>query len=83
MQKNASYFISGSNRAYRSEIALFRNEKLTADDCMVVQAPQGASQLYIVEGRRGSLSVSADLAKAWKTFLRVQAPRTLQSYAVT
>lgn len=69
MTNNARYFLS-AHRAYRSEIALYRHECITAEDCMVVQAQLGAHTLYVVEGRRGEVSVAADLGRAWRAFRR-------------
>jgi len=72
MQKNVRYFISFNDRAYRSELALFRHERSTAGNALIVRAPAGASQLYMVEGRRGGLSVTEDLEKAGAKLCRIR-----------
>jgi hypothetical protein len=59
MQKTASYFVSGY-RAYRSEIALFRQEGITAESSIVVKAPANLNELFILEGARGGVTVWGD-----------------------
>lgn len=73
MTQNSNYFISNSNRAYRSEIDLFRNEHMTAEDCWMVEARAGASTLYEIVGPGDRLTVTADLDEAWDTFRRTKA----------
>lgn len=80
MPKSASYFICG-NRAYRSEIALFRQERITAERCARVKARPGLSQLHLVEGSRGGLSVWDDAQKALQAMVRRRG-RGLVSIAV-
>lgn len=76
MAKHANYFISG-NRAYRSELELFRQERVTAARCAIVKAPGGAAELFLVEGARGSLTASADLAKAFGLMVRQNGRRMI------
>jgi hypothetical protein len=76
MQKSASYFISGT-RAYPSEIALFRKERITAERCAVLKAPAGLCELYLVEGPRGALTAWADGAKALKVMIRCNGRRLI------
>jgi hypothetical protein len=68
MSATVSYFISNSSRAYRSEIALFKHERETADDCWVVQAAAGATILYEIIGPGDRIAVTTNLAEAWQSF---------------
>jgi hypothetical protein len=81
MTEIANYFISNSNRAYRSEIALFRHEKATADDCWMVEARAGASTLYEIVGPGDRVTITAHLDEAWDTF-RARGANDLHSIAV-
>jgi hypothetical protein len=65
MQKTVSYFVSGY-RAYDSEIALFREEGITAECCMVVKAPANLNELFILEGARGGVTAWSDGLKGLK-----------------
>jgi len=73
MSKNAHYFISFNDRAYRSEISLYRHERTTAENAMMVRAPAGADQLYLVEGRRGAVSVFGNMKEAGAKFFKIRA----------
>ena len=77
----ANYFISNSNRAYRTEIALFRHEKATADDSWMVEARAGASMLYEIVGPGDRSTITADLGEAWDTF-RTRGAQDLHPIAV-
>ena len=81
MTQIAHYFISNSSRAYRSEIALFRHERETADDCWMVEARAGASTLYEVVGPSDRVTVTADLCEALDTF-RTRGAQDLHSITV-
>ena len=81
MTQNAHYFISNSSRAYRSEIALFRHEKETADDCWMVEARAGASTLYEVVGPGDRVIVTDDLGAALDA-IRTRGAKGLHSIAV-
>jgi hypothetical protein len=70
---SAHYFIANSNRAYRSEISLFRHEGETAADCWMVQASAGAAMLYEITGPGDRVSITADLGEAWERFARTKA----------
>lgn len=69
MQTPSSYFISNNNRAYRSEIALFRHERETAENCWSVEARAGATMLYEIIGPGDRTSITDDLGAAWDMFL--------------
>jgi hypothetical protein len=58
MQKSVNYTICG-NRTNRSEVVLFRHEKITAGRCMVVKAPVGLRHVHLVENARGGLTAWA------------------------
>jgi hypothetical protein len=69
MQKLASYFISGV-RAYRSEIALFRHEGITAERCAILKAPPGLAWLYLADDARGEISAWESASRALDVMLR-------------
>jgi hypothetical protein len=81
MTQNSHYFISNSSHAYRSEIALFRHERATADDCWMVEARAGASTLYEIIGPGDRVTVTADLGEALDAF-RTRGAQDLHSIAV-
>lgn len=81
MTQIANYFISNGNRAYFSEISLFRYEKVTADDSWMIEAHAGASTLYEIVGPNDRVIVTTDLGQAWETF-RARGAQDLQSIAV-
>ena len=73
MHTNSNYFIANSSRAYRSEIALFRHERETAEGCWPVEARAGATKLYEIVGPGDGLTVTADWDEAWARFVSTKA----------
>jgi hypothetical protein len=83
MTDTARYFIGSDNRAYRSEISLYRHLGETADDCLAIKARPGADTLYeVVAHRGGGLTFSADLADAWNRFSGISGPKSLHTLPV-
>ncbi|MES2292022.1 MAG: hypothetical protein V4527_01855 [Pseudomonadota bacterium] len=80
MTATAHYFISSSNRAYRSEISLFRHEKAAAEDCWMIHARAGASRLFEIVGRGERVTVTAYQSEAWKRFKKDKA---LELHSIT
>lgn len=60
----ANFFIY-IDKAYRSEIALFRAEGVQRDECEMVEMPAGTRQIY----RVGELSFFESMADAARAFL--------------
>ncbi len=74
MQHTVRYFVS-ENRAYRSELDLFRTERITARDCATVEARRGAALLYAVEDALGLFHLGTDAQEALAIFVRERACR--------
>lgn len=73
MENLVRYFVS-VDRAYRSEIALFREERVTAEYCAVIEAPEGTQQFFAVEWA-ASVSIWADMNEAFGVMVREKAQR--------
>jgi hypothetical protein len=73
MHTVSHYFIGNDNRAYRSEISLFRYTRETADDCWMVEAQADATMLYEIIGPRDKVSLTVDLGEARDLFLSLGA----------
>jgi hypothetical protein len=74
LENNVSYFVS-VNRAYKSEIALYRQERVTAEYCAVIKAPEGTKEFYAVEVRPDTISIYTDMTQAFAAMVSQKATR--------
>jgi hypothetical protein len=76
---NSSFFVYG-DKAYRSEIALYRKEGVTSEECEVVSAPAETAELYRLASGHGEL-ILYDFVEAAR-HLRSSGFSSLRSVAV-
>jgi hypothetical protein len=80
LENTVKYFVS-IDKAYRSEIALYREERVTAEYCAIIEAPEGTKVFYAVEVKPGAISIWTDMQDAFEAMRQTKA-RRLHTIAV-
>lgn len=73
----ANFFVY-IDKAYRSEIALYRSERVTREECEVVEMPVGTTNIY----RVGELVFEHSLARGAAAFFADPSSGALRSIPV-